>query len=1173
MSWRDAPLVTGDEAWAQAPMAAPSGPSTRRPGRADPTRRAQLEGELAENQAASDAAGQRLAQLEPFEEPVRQAARAAVLPGRGVTGIGAMLEAGVTTPMSMATGREVRGPARMAYDALSPPELAPRNGLEQAVDFIGEGIAGGGAGNIVARGVERLARTGSTTQRVARTVAESPKADVYGGAGAGLGMAGANAADLGPGGELAAALLGGIAGARAGGGFTPGQPAPRAPGAAHTVSPANPIELARSLDYKLSPTTSVSKGGTTKGRLRESVSNPQQVQDYVALENQKNSDTRFRRLLKLGQNDRLSAENYERARAPHNAVYDELRDRVRVLEADPVLGQQMGQVGEELLSNPLLRNTTETSNVAGLRDLLTEVVQDNIPTDKVIQAIRQFRKRGTRYMQSMDDPAKMELGESYRTAADALEDALERAATRYGDEGLVTRFRQARQELAKTHDMEAVTVGESVDLGRLKALGDKRPLTGELAAMRDVAIHFGKETRFGPDVRVPNPQSITLFGMGKRAAQRNTTPFFTRELLSDDFQTQNYGPVDPNPGPGSILENYFPQPRSPDAPPAPPSGPGGGPVDFSPTPGLPPAAALRSRAADLADDLDLAPEPVPNPQALPEAPPALSARTPPPMEGVPFQGTPQTARAGNLALADDFAGYDDLRGGVPPRPTPDLDPPPAPPAPGAGLADDIMPPLSDTDLLRLQLEGPAAELGILPGQRRPPPGAEPPAAAPVEPPPPRGGPRTPNQAAADQGRAFADDMAAQQAAQDADVAWRAIDQGTNTRGSYQRPGRPGDADAPVAEAMRGESLADDLLPDQGRIELNAETTLADDVLDAFKDAPPAANEKRFNAAGLALVDDAVPAPARRDIEVKRPADVKPTRKAGNLDVYEDVPPDLLRVGGEDVAVPKGARVYAEGPLSNAKRAIVVEEKDGEWFMRRTNVAKDAQGGGLGKDNVLTVVDDAAAQGKRLNGDSSISESQYRVWRSLFDKGILTADEFPSWKELEAALKAGGGFAKAPGGGSWFRGIRRAENEPSPTPKRSAKAVDKDELDMRRDERDEIAEFWLAEYRGDVNKALADARKQGDEAVIRALEHAKRTMPTVDLEAAKEVKGFIRDYRKGRVKDLDGALEAIEYFGDTPAIKAILDDLRRKTQPGGAQDPEAVEAAFKAIEAALNQRGR
>lgn len=111
-----------------------------------------------------------------------------------------------------------------------------------------------------------------------------------------------------------------------------------------------------------------------------------------------------------------------------------------------------------------------------------------------IEAIKQFRADAATNKASLD-PAAKALGRAQAKISGALEDLIERNLQSSGNPQLLTAYREARQTLAKTYQVEKVLnkTSGSVDANKLAQMMQKgKPMTGDLRTIADFAARFPK---------------------------------------------------------------------------------------------------------------------------------------------------------------------------------------------------------------------------------------------------------------------------------------------------------------------------------------------------------------------------------------------------------------------------------------------------------------------------------------------------------------------------------------------------------------------------------------------------------------------------------------------------------------------------------------------------------
>ncbi len=145
---------------------------------------------------------------------------------------------------------------------------------------------------------------------------------------------------------------------------------------------------------------------------------------------------------------------------------------------------QAAQLFPKITSNP------------GIKDMVEELKSvPTIPTPAAVEIVKELRFNGNANLKAQGDPSKHALGLAQRQAADAIDELMERNLSATGQGDLVNAYRQARQLIARTYDVEGATNIATGDvnargLARLAIKG--RPLTGELDTIANAAAAFPK---------------------------------------------------------------------------------------------------------------------------------------------------------------------------------------------------------------------------------------------------------------------------------------------------------------------------------------------------------------------------------------------------------------------------------------------------------------------------------------------------------------------------------------------------------------------------------------------------------------------------------------------------------------------------------------------------------
>lgn len=112
-----------------------------------------------------------------------------------------------------------------------------------------------------------------------------------------------------------------------------------------------------------------------------------------------------------------------------------------------------------------------------------------------VELVRHLRFDATTNLKAFSDPAKQALGLAQRQAADAVDDLMERNIVAAGKPDIIHAYRDARELLARSYDVETATNPATGDVNArmLGALANKgRPLSGQLKAIADAARAFPK---------------------------------------------------------------------------------------------------------------------------------------------------------------------------------------------------------------------------------------------------------------------------------------------------------------------------------------------------------------------------------------------------------------------------------------------------------------------------------------------------------------------------------------------------------------------------------------------------------------------------------------------------------------------------------------------------------
>lgn len=194
-----------------------------------------------------------------------------------------------------------------------------------------------------------------------------------------------------------------------------------------------------------------------------------------------------RKDLGLPENTPLTAESFEKSRAPHYQPYEEIR-KMGVLQASDDVLNDLSSLKLDPLSTS---NPEKAMKVNGVVDRTLGQVAEGLNGDNVVGQIRGFRKDATRVLKNPNSsPIDIDVAEAQIGIASALENLIE---ANVKDPKTLDRLRNARQAIAKSHDWERATgvTTQQVDPLQIAKMAEKgAPLTGVLADVAKVAGNF-----------------------------------------------------------------------------------------------------------------------------------------------------------------------------------------------------------------------------------------------------------------------------------------------------------------------------------------------------------------------------------------------------------------------------------------------------------------------------------------------------------------------------------------------------------------------------------------------------------------------------------------------------------------------------------------------------------
>jgi hypothetical protein len=278
-------------------------------------------------------------------------------------------------------------------------------------------------------------------------------------------------------------------------------PAERATAALPKAAPqaAPPmVDTARKAGYVLKP----SEAGGKVGKVVEGLTGSPKLSVDASIKNQRVTNRLAAE--EIGVKGKLTKGAIAEAKKPHNSVYQEMGE-LGEIATDPAYAKEIASIGRTPGTS---FSKAVNPDLEKLRDAYTE---SRFNAKDAVLKIRELRAAATKNMKAPNAPTQNELGHAQKEIADAIEGQMERHATSVGQADLVSRFRNARQSLAKIHSVEAAIKGNTGEVSApalARQLDRKVPLSGRLKTIADVANEFGEVTREGTKLKNKVPVTV-----------------------------------------------------------------------------------------------------------------------------------------------------------------------------------------------------------------------------------------------------------------------------------------------------------------------------------------------------------------------------------------------------------------------------------------------------------------------------------------------------------------------------------------------------------------------------------------------------------------------------------------------------------------------------------------
>jgi hypothetical protein len=220
--------------------------------------------------------------------------------------------------------------------------------------------------------------------------------------------------------------------------------------------------------------------------ILEGISGKQTTQQVASIKNQAVVNTQARKALGLADDVEITPQVLQDYRSVKGQAYDALRANPNYYADKPFLNDINAKFAE-IQKRGLVKSGDELN-------LLNELKQLRFDGDGLVEKIKVLRSDSDVNFRS-DKPDQIRLAQVQKFAAKQLEELAERNLTKFNQPDVMSNFRQARQDIAKSYTIEKALNAATGDvsgakLGQRAAAGKMVP--SELQALADAAASYSK---------------------------------------------------------------------------------------------------------------------------------------------------------------------------------------------------------------------------------------------------------------------------------------------------------------------------------------------------------------------------------------------------------------------------------------------------------------------------------------------------------------------------------------------------------------------------------------------------------------------------------------------------------------------------------------------------------
>lgn len=306
------------------------------------------------------------------------------------------------------------------------------------------------------------------------------------------------------------------------------------------------VQVAHDAGYVLPPTAALDSPGVVND-LASGVGGKIKLQQGASTRNQEVTNGLAAKSLGLPKDTVLTDKVFKTVRDNASKAYTDIANSVPQMQADAAYKAGISKLGVgNQAASTQFKGVVENPELDKMVENLGKV--DTFSPDSALFVVRKLRKDAGANLQNRADPNKAALGLAQRKAADEIDDLVERNLAAAGKADLVPKYKEARQLLAKSHDVEGATNSATGDvsakaLAKLSNRGS--PFTGDLKVIANTANAFPKAMQNAASFGGDEPYSALDAGASVFAAAHGDygavatilgRPLVRNALLSKAYQ-------------------------------------------------------------------------------------------------------------------------------------------------------------------------------------------------------------------------------------------------------------------------------------------------------------------------------------------------------------------------------------------------------------------------------------------------------------------------------------------------------------------------------------------------------------------------------------------------------------------------------------------------------------